>query len=202
MENRPTSRLTREQILAQVPAARQRAENARKIGKSAEGVRYDASQRLLLLTFATKGLVGIPVERVEALRGASAEQLGEAELSPAGNSLHFETLDVDLSIPALLARTFEGTQMVTALSSLAGSKKTERKAIAARQNGAKGGRPKGSRTTRFGFAVLERRTGVDRRGATDPGPGILGRKKSSRGPVKKSGVAKPTSKRGSTETSR
>jgi len=59
----------------------------------------------------------------------------------AGYGLHREALDVDLSIPGLLAGLF-GTKAYMARH--AGRATSPAKAAAARANGAKGGRPRKS----------------------------------------------------------
>ncbi len=56
----------------------------------------------------------------------------------AGFGLHWEALDVDLSVPALMAESFGTKTWMRELARRAGSVK----AAAARVNGAKGGRPK------------------------------------------------------------
>jgi hypothetical protein len=58
-----------------------------------------------------------------------------------GYGLHWEALDVDLSIPGLIAGIF-GTRSYMARR--AGQATSPAKAAAARANGAKGGRPRGT----------------------------------------------------------
>ena len=67
----------------------------------------------------------------------TASQLAQVEILGAGYGLHWEALDADLSIPGLLAGLF-GTR--AHMARMAGLVKSPRKAAAARENGAKGGR--------------------------------------------------------------
>jgi hypothetical protein len=70
-------------------------------------------------------------------------QGGEAKIVLEGRGLHWEPLDVDLSVPGLLAGLF-GTRayMDRQRAARAGAATSAAKAAAARRNGAKGGRPR------------------------------------------------------------
>lgn len=63
----------------------------------------------------------------------------QVEILGAGTGLHWEALDLDLSVPELLNGLF-GTR--AQMARLAGQGRSEAKAAAARANGAKGGRPR------------------------------------------------------------
>ena len=80
-----------------------------------------------------------PPRLAQGLETATDEQLGAVEILGAGYGLHWEPLDVDLSVPGLMAGLF-GTQAYMARR--AGQAKSPAKAAAARANGAKGGRPR------------------------------------------------------------
>lgn len=69
------------------------------------------------------------------------DQLAAVELLGQGYGLHWEELDVDLSLPGLMAGLF-GTKAWMARR--AGQATSAAKAAAARANGAKGGRPRKS----------------------------------------------------------
>jgi hypothetical protein len=75
----------------------------------------------------------------QGLETATDEDLAAVEILGAGYGLHWEALDVDLSIPGLLAGLF-GTKAYMARR--AGQAKSPAKAAAARENGRKGGRPR------------------------------------------------------------
>ena len=79
----------------------------------------------------------------QGLEGATGSDLDEIEVSPSGLGIHFPKLDADLYLPALL-QGFMGSEKWAAarLGARGGKVKSEAKAIAARQNGSRGGRPK------------------------------------------------------------
>jgi hypothetical protein len=79
-----------------------------------------------------------PPHLAQGLETATDEQLAQVEILGAGYGLHWEALDADLSVPGLLAGLF-GTKAYMARQ--AGRATSAAKAAAARQNGAKGGRP-------------------------------------------------------------
>ena len=85
----------------------------------------------------------VPVFLVEGLKEATVDELKQIEVSPSGLGLHWPKLDVDLYIPALL-EGITGTKrdMAALLGSTGGRARTRAKAVAARANGLKGGRPK------------------------------------------------------------
>jgi hypothetical protein len=80
-----------------------------------------------------------PPHLAQGLEAATEDQLVEVEVLGAGYGLRWESLDVDLSVPGLLAGIF-GTSKWMAAN--AGRTKSIAKAAAARANGAKGGRPR------------------------------------------------------------
>jgi hypothetical protein len=47
-------------------------------------------------------LFGVPVRAIPYLAKATTAQLGSVEISPSGGGLHWDTLDVHLSVPGLL----------------------------------------------------------------------------------------------------
>jgi hypothetical protein len=69
---------------------------------------------------------------------ATDEQLAQVEILGTGYGLHWEALDADLSVPGLLMGLI-GTKAYMARQ--AGRVTSAAKTAAARQNGAKGGRP-------------------------------------------------------------
>jgi hypothetical protein len=65
--------------------------------------------------------------------------VAEVAVQGQGYGLHWESLDLDLSVPGLMADLF-GTRAYMARK--AGKATSEAKAAASRRNGAAGGRPK------------------------------------------------------------
>lgn len=80
---------------------------------------------------------------IEGLSGATAVQLQDVEISPAGLGLHFPQLDADVYLPGLLDGIL-GTRawMASHLGAEGGKVRSPAKATAARKNGERGGRPR------------------------------------------------------------
>ena len=133
--------LSDKEILAQIPRARLRAAQARAKGLRATSATYDVHSGRVVMETSTGHLFGFPAAGVPALRNASPNDLKKVELTPSGSGLHWETLDVDLDVPALIVSVLGQKDKIRELARSAGSVTSDRKAAAARANGAKGGRP-------------------------------------------------------------
>ncbi len=124
---------------AQVDAALERGREARLQGPRAIAVHYDRRRGRIIVDLTNGCTFAFPPKLAEGLGSATEEQLAQVELLGAGTGLHWEALDADLSVPALLAGIF-GTMAF--LARRAGLSKSPAKGAAARTNGAKGGRPR------------------------------------------------------------
>lgn len=133
--------LTDAEILAQIPAARTRAADAQRHGLRATQARYSTARHQLIIGLTNGTAIAIPADRVAALRGASARALADVAVTPTGAALHWERLDVDLSVAALVREALGGAAVMSVLGAAGGTATSARKADAARVNGAKGGRP-------------------------------------------------------------
>jgi hypothetical protein len=69
-------------------------------GKRAVSATYDRASRRVIMELSNGHLFGFPVASIPALAAASDEELAACRTSGAG--LHWEALDVDLSVPGLL----------------------------------------------------------------------------------------------------
>jgi hypothetical protein len=98
-----TSRsLTDHEIRRSVPAARAREDADRDAGLRAVKAFYDPINDLVMIE-TTRGFVwGIPRASISALRKALPAELTQLTLSPSGGGLHWEVLDVEISVPGLL----------------------------------------------------------------------------------------------------
>ncbi|TWB59485.1 DUF2442 domain-containing protein [Nitrospirillum viridazoti] len=109
---------------------------------------YDASRDRVIVLLTTGIEVGFPPGAVEGLAGAAAADLAEIEVEAFGLGLHFPRLDADLYVPALLegllgTKRWMGEHSPAAvLGASGGRKRGGTKAMAARENGKRGGRPK------------------------------------------------------------
>ena len=124
---------------AQLYEAAQRGALARKNEPRALSARFDPRLDRIVVELSNGCTFAFPPRLAQGLEEASAEQLAEVAVLGRGYGLHWENLDVDLSIPGLLAGIF-GTKAY--LSRRAGQTRSPAKAAAARVNGAMGGRPR------------------------------------------------------------
>ncbi|MCJ2059836.1 DUF2442 domain-containing protein [Methylobacterium sp. J-048] len=122
--------------------AANRAGAARRARGIASSVRYFSTGRRLSIRLSTGITLIVPVDQVQDLAGAADEDLRDVLIGPAGLGLHFPRLDADIGVAGLLDGVF-GTAawMAQQLGRAGGSVKSERKAVAARENGKRGGRP-------------------------------------------------------------
>jgi hypothetical protein len=124
---------------AEFEAASKRGALARAGEPRAQSARYDRQLGRVIVDLANGCTFAFPPQLAQGLETASDDQLEQLEILGAGYGLHWEALDVDLSIPGLLAGIF-GTRAY--MVRRAGQAKSEAKATAARANGGKGGRPR------------------------------------------------------------
>ncbi len=133
--------LTRE-LRREIEASRQAAAEAATREPRAARAQYRPERREVVIEFVDGTWLGIPADRIQGLAGASPEALGEIEVTPSGSGLHWETLDVDVSVPGLVAGLFGTRVWMAELGRKGGHATSEAKAAAARANGQKGGRPR------------------------------------------------------------
>ena len=123
----------------QLDAAGQRGALASQNEPRAISARFDKQLDQIVVDLANGCRFAFPPRLAQGLEAATSGQLAEVEILGRGYGLHWESLDVDLSIPGLLAGIF-GTEAFMARR--AGAARSPAKAAAARVNGAKGGRPR------------------------------------------------------------
>jgi len=126
---------------ADIDAALTRGKAARSSEPRATTARYDRTRERVVIELINGCTFAFPPRLAQGLGRATNEQLAKVEVLGGGTGLHWETLDVDLSVPDLLAGLF-GTKAYMARR--AGQARSPAKAAAARANGAKGGRPRRS----------------------------------------------------------
>ncbi len=105
--------------------------------------RYDHNADRVIITLNTGLEIACPPHLIEGLSDASAADLAEIEISPAGLGLHWPKLDADVYVPAVLQGVFGSRRwMASQLGATGGHARSPAKAAAARANGRKGGRPR------------------------------------------------------------
>jgi Protein of unknown function (DUF2442) len=105
----------------------------------ATSVRFDSDLQEIVVSLTNGGTFMFPPRLVQGLESASPQELADVELLGEGYGLHWDMLDVDYTVPGLLAGIF-GTKSY--MAKLAGQTRSPAKALAARKNGLKGGRPR------------------------------------------------------------
>ena len=108
----------------------------------AVAAKYDPRKKLIVIQLTNGANFSFPPHLAQGLQGAKPAELKIIELSPQGTGLHWPKLDVDLAVTGLLSGVFGSRHWTREQAARAGRTKSEAKTLAARVNGAKGGRPK------------------------------------------------------------
>ena len=95
--------------------------------------KFDAKSKRLVIDLRSGVTFLLPVKLVEGLEKATGKELSEVEILGSGAALHWDSINVDLSIPDLLMGVF-GTKGWR-------NKNSPTKAKSSRKNGKLGGRP-------------------------------------------------------------
>ncbi|HEY5055607.1 MAG TPA: DUF2442 domain-containing protein [Acidobacteriaceae bacterium] len=123
--------------------AGERMEALRASTPFATAAHYDRKSRNVIIKLSNGLGIFFSPDDAQGLEGATAAQLSDVELTPSGLGLHFEKLDADLWIPALLEGVFGSRKWMAArLGAKGGKSRSLPKRAAARANGALGGRPR------------------------------------------------------------
>lgn len=108
----------------------------------AQTVEHVPGLNLLIVRLSNGRRLALPVEDIQGLGNATHEQLQDYELLGRGTGISFPDLDVDLYVPALIEGVYGNRRWMAQLGKKGGRARTEPKRLAARVNGAKGGRPR------------------------------------------------------------
>ncbi|MSP98805.1 MAG: DUF2442 domain-containing protein [Betaproteobacteria bacterium] len=121
---------------------------ARRIAREphALAARYDHKTGRIVVDLSNGAQFAFPPQLAQGLAGATKSALNEIVVSPAATGLQRPKLDADLTVTGLLARMFGSIMWMREIVSRGGKSVPERKAAAARVNGAKGGRPQRKET--------------------------------------------------------
>jgi hypothetical protein len=128
----------------QYEAATREAREADRIEPRATAVSYDAAKGLVLVELRSGFVFGFPPERVSGLASTTAKQLAKVRISPSGDGLHWDDLDVQASLTGLVR---DALNLEVWAPRLMGQFRSDAKARAARLNGLKGGRPRAAAKT-------------------------------------------------------
>jgi hypothetical protein len=120
---------------------------AQKTEPRAVAAHYDKEMNRLVVELRNGVVFIVPCPLIQGLRGASPEKIAAVKVMPRGAALHWDELDVQMSVTALLAGVFGTRAWMSELGRQGGRVSSEAKRAAVRENGRKGGRP---RTRRAG----------------------------------------------------
>jgi len=103
---------------------------------------YDVATDAIAIQFAEGVQVLIPRKLLQGLQDATPSQLKRIEIERPGTGLVWPALGVAHYVPGLIAGLFGTRQWMAEIGRRGGARRTDAKAVAARANGAKGGRPR------------------------------------------------------------
>lgn len=126
---------------AEIDAALSKGQRLRETEPRAVAARYDVRQGRVVIDLADGCAFAFPPRLAQGLEGATNADLKNVEVTSGGRGLHWESLDVDLLVPALVQGIFGTRKWMAARG---GRSTSPAKVAAARRNGALGGRPKRS----------------------------------------------------------
>ena len=105
-------------------------------------VRYRALEDALRIELANGATITLPVKLIPSLNRARPKDIRAVEILGRGSGLHWKSLDLDLSVPALVSSVLAGTAWLAELGRVGGRRTSAAKTAAARRNGRRGGRPR------------------------------------------------------------
>ena len=133
----------RKELRTNFARASRAGRRAAKTEPRAARATYHAKDNALRIELTNGAAISVPVKLIPALKGASPSEVRSVEVLGRGGGLHWEALDVDLSVPGLVSSVFAGPEWMAELGRVGGRRSSAAKAAAARKNGRKGGRPRG-----------------------------------------------------------
>lgn len=124
---------------AELDAAAERGRIAEETEPRAKSARYDRKSGRVVVELRNDCTFAFPARLAQGLEHATERDLAQVQVIMGGYGLHWEALNEDHAIPALLAGIFGSRKY---MAQLAGRATSPAKAAAARSNGKKGGRPR------------------------------------------------------------
>lgn len=134
--------LTEENLKEQIERAREVGAETDATEHRAESVHYDAPNNRITIKLRNGAISSFPPSLVPGLTGASPEEIADFFITPGGRSIRWESLNLDFSIPGLVAHIFGTREWLAEIGRQGGRKTSLAKAEASRRNGAEGGRPR------------------------------------------------------------
>jgi hypothetical protein len=126
-----------------IEAANRRGRELQARNPKVSSVKFDRKTGRIVIHFLSNLDVMFDPQEVQGLEHAKPSQLADIEVSPSGLGLHFQKIDADVYIPALLQGVMGSRKwMASRLGSEGGKSRSAEKKLAARANGKLGGRPR------------------------------------------------------------
>jgi hypothetical protein len=114
----------------------------RRLGHTVTAASYHPADDVVSIQFADDVQLRIPRRLVQGLQRATPAQLARIEIEGPGTGLLWPALGVAHYVPGLVAGVVGTRQWMAEIGRRGGSRRTRAKAVAARTNGKKGGRPR------------------------------------------------------------
>lgn len=127
---------------AEIDAAIERANIYDLHRPKAVAAAYRLDDDAIVIKLASGVEIAVPRRLMQGLEGATSSQLSEVTIVGAQSGLHWESLDVDHDISALIDGVFGTRKWMSELGKVGGVSRSAAKGAAARKNGRKGGRPR------------------------------------------------------------
>lgn len=117
-----------------------RGQRALQRGPRALAARYEAGKIVVELDTGLE--IRFVPNAAQGLEQGTPEQLSDICIEQQGLGLHWPQLDADLYVPSLIHGLLGSRRWMKQIASLGGKVSTPKKAMSARENGKKGGRPR------------------------------------------------------------
>lgn len=123
-----------------------RAVKAGKLAQQTEpravAAHYDEANNRLIVELRNGVIFIVPCSLIQGLGDAPPEKIAAVKVMSRGSALHWDDLDVQMSVPELMASIFGTRRWMAELGRQGGRVTSEAKRVAVRENGKKGGRPR------------------------------------------------------------
>jgi hypothetical protein len=150
-----TDRNISAELQAEIEQARATGKALAEVEPRAVKAWYAADSDRIFIELNTEIIMGFPSARLQGLSDATPKQLAKVEVTPSGYGLHWESLDVDLGVPQLVAGLFGTKAWMTELGRQGGKSRSPSKAQASRDNGKLGGRPRKTDNSQVGQQIKQ-----------------------------------------------
>jgi Protein of unknown function (DUF2442) len=136
-----TTKVLDKNVLDEILAAKKASREAEKHEPRAKAVSYNPKTQKLELTLRDSSKLFLDANLIQGLENATPSQINDVQIEGNGYGLHWEILDIDISVPGLVKGIYGTKAWMKHLGEKGGRISNPLKANAARENGKRGGRP-------------------------------------------------------------